>query len=362
MDAKRGGQHIILIVVVVVLVMIVAGVVLVRPHEIIAGSATPVQSEARYLDQISRDPQNPDPYRALARLYFRNHDYEQALTTYTQAINLAPYDAETYLRRGVAFAMLDRFESAATDYEQALSLDFSMQSAVAGEFVALASRVADDQLKAAHVSRAIQLAPTPQAYLVRGDLYASRGDMISPAADYERAVSLGDVPSDFAGHFYRLGESLVEAGQPQNALTFLNRAIQLNPQDANTYYIRARAYDALGDVVSATADYERAAERSDTLRPSILFDLGVMAYESGDYARAVNTLTRAIDADSSHNAARRYRILSYHALGDPTRAFAEFQTLLDGAIVENYGEMAVVADTGSANRRAPQMLAKAIWT
>lgn len=49
--------------------------------------------------------------------------YEEALTLYSEAIQLNPNEADFYLNRGLVYDYLERYQEAITDYTHAIHLD-----------------------------------------------------------------------------------------------------------------------------------------------------------------------------------------------------------------------------------------------
>ena len=56
---------------------------------------------------------------------------------------------------------------------------------------------------------------------------------------------------------YELGHSLTEAGKPDEAIPYLRRAAQLDPQNSNIWYNLGKARQATGDVAQAADAYRR---------------------------------------------------------------------------------------------------------
>ena len=104
--------------------------------------------------------------------------YDQAIADYTQIIELQPYCADAYLKRGYAYLQINKFAKAIADYSQAVELKpysaetYQIRGAAYGNNRLYARAIAD-------ANKAIELRPTyVDAYLLRGNVYRDKGDLI----------------------------------------------------------------------------------------------------------------------------------------------------------------------------------------
>jgi Flp pilus assembly protein TadD len=90
------------------------------------------------------------------------------------------------------------------------------------------------------------------------------------------------------------GKTLVAKGQTEDAIAFLNRAIELNPSDWTFYSAQGVAFDQMRNFAAANIAYQRAL----ALRPgepSVLSNAGLSRMQAGDLANAQILLSRAIE-------------------------------------------------------------------
>lgn len=77
--------------------------------------------------------------------------------------------------------------------------------------------------------QAIAIRPIdPLPYMIRGSIYARRGDLVRATAEYRSAVELAPQDSRTLSH---LGGILAQQGRLQDAAPLLERAVQVNPND-----------------------------------------------------------------------------------------------------------------------------------
>jgi len=93
--------------------------------------------------------------------------------------------------------------------------------------------------------------------------------------------------------YYKLCLEYMVIGDYDNAIYYCNVVLRYNPESADTYVIRARAY-----------------------------------FEKGDMANAISDATRAISHDRNNVSARIIRGNAYAINGDFTRAISDWQAVL----------------------------------
>jgi serine/threonine-protein kinase len=120
------------------------------------------------------------------------------------------------------------------------------------------------------------------------DRDATRVELARKACD--RALRLNDL---LAPVHVTLGIIHVGTGEPERALADFDRALALDPANADALREKARAYEALARPADAEASFRRAAER----RPGYWgthSQLGAFYFRQGRYAEAERALRRAL--------------------------------------------------------------------
>ncbi|MEH2196727.1 toll/interleukin-1 receptor domain-containing protein [Nostoc sp.] len=149
-------------------------------------------------------------------------DYKGAIKDYTQAIQLAPKNADAYIKRGDARYWLKDYQGAIKDYTQA-----------------------------------IQLAPkNADAYIKRGKIRHFIKNYQGAIKDYTQAIQI--VPNNVNAYIER-GHSRFFLKEYQAAIDDYTRAIQITPDSANAYRNRAAVHVNLGNKQEAIKDYKKAA-------------------------------------------------------------------------------------------------------
>jgi serine/threonine protein kinase len=153
-----------------------------------------------------------------------------------------------------------------------------------------------------------------------------KGDSLEALAKYDRAIELN--PQDADAYINR-GILKYEKNDTQGALADYNRAIEINPQDALVYYNRGLLkYGKLNDNQGALADYNRAIE----INPKYAvahFNRGLLKYIGlnddrgalADFNRAIQIDPKDVDSYTERGSLKKEKLNDNQgALADYNRA------------------------------------------
>ena len=148
-------------------------------------------AEEYIMKALKLDPANPHNallFSNLGTIQRRQHQYEQALESYTLALNIAPHTVPILMNRAALYLELGKDEQARVDY--ALALDIETDNR--------------------------------EALLMRAYIYRQKRDYKAARSDYERLLKLS--PLSYNG---RLGLAMLEQkeGKYEEALSLLNKMI-----------------------------------------------------------------------------------------------------------------------------------------
>lgn len=143
---------------------------------------------------------------------------------------------------------------------------------------------------------AIQLAPNVHAaYTNRGTCWFDKGEFDKSVSDFGEAIRLN--PKSSTSHSNR-AESWVRKAEYDKAIADATEAIRLAPSDSWTYRYRGMAYSGKKQFTKAISDYEEAL-KIDGKRASAYALRGAALAGNGDYARAVEDFNKAMSLDPS---------------------------------------------------------------
>jgi tetratricopeptide (TPR) repeat protein len=127
------------------------------------------------------------------------------------------------------------------------------------------------------------------------------------------------------GNFYRArGITAYGNGDFLGAIGNFDRAIRLNPDDAQSYDMRGNVWDELGMVERALADYHEAI-RIDPNSPAVFHDRAILWQRKGALDKALVDLDRAIRFSFTDANLYCDRGLIWYQKGRHGRAIADFE-------------------------------------
>lgn len=140
------------------------------------------------------------------------------------------------------------------------------------------------------------------------------------AGDYPGAIKVLSqlmlVSADDARVVAEYGKVLVQQGRINEALDFLRRAVQLQPNDWTYYSALGVALDSKGDYPNAKQAYERAL----TLKPgesAVLNNFAMSRLQAGDLESAKSLIGSAAAASKDERIARNARLIANLKLPAP---------------------------------------------
>jgi tetratricopeptide (TPR) repeat protein len=286
--------------------------------------------------------------------------FDRAIDFFTDRIADDPRDSHAYTARGTAFASMNELDKAVADFSEAIRLDPKAAQAYHRRAdIAYMKQKSEEYDKAlADYNEAIRLDPGDDwAYHVRGWIYYRRKDYDKALADYETAIKL--VPKEAV--FYRdRGNIALVREEYDKALADYSTAIELQPTYSVPWLQRARTWTAKKEYAHALADYEMAVEVSSTETPPYpmsntalavflagcpddtirngkraleaarkacelgqgaeeLAALAAAHAELGEFDKAVDSQTKAVDAAPSESKPRHLERLQLYKTRKPYR-------------------------------------------
>ena len=217
--------------------------------------------------------------------------YEEAITHYTEALELNPQMFEAYNNRGVVYRKRGKPDEALQDYNRAIELD----------------------------------PDNAGAYNNRGFTYLSQNEPTKALQDFSKAIELD---RDNAGAYYGRGRAYQVQDEPTKALQDFSKAIELDPDNAGAYYGRGRAYQVQDEPTKALQDFSKAIEL-DPDNADAYYYRGLAYLRKGEYDEALQAFSRVIELDPDYADAYYYRGLAYHIKDEPDEALQAFSRVIE---------------------------------
>lgn len=137
------------------------------------------------------------------------------------------------------------------------------------------------------------------------ELYINRASAKIWSEQYNAAFKDLTNATALAGENYRteyyLGVANYYKFSLKNAIKALDRCVELNPEYAPAYYLRAACLGELGKYRTAIEDYSKAYNLDSTLTIA-LFNIAVTKYQDRDYSGAQSDLTQLLQSDLENQA------------------------------------------------------------
>jgi len=205
-------------------------------------------------------------------------------TRYGVSADRTPQTAGTFIDRGIMFAMRGEYELAVMDFDEAIRLNPDMAA----------------------------------AYILRA------------RAIYASVSRVDSVEKNFSGLTTVVSDRKISGEQARiydRAIDDINRAIRLDPNDADAYLLRGAMYYNKGDNDRTIADCTEAI-RLDPNFARAYVSRGLTYARKGDYDRAIADYTQAIRIDPNNARSYRNRGLAYDIKDDMDKAIADYTQVI----------------------------------
>ncbi len=157
--------------------------------------------------------------------------------------------------------------------------------------------------------------------------------------DWNRVIGLGEeilkldpnhqpIRSETAAAYRLRGESYAKTGDHDRAISNFQRAIHLDPYDADYYFLRGVSYIKKGEYDRAIRDYDRAI-LLDPNNADYYFKRGTIYSDKGDYNMAIVNFSEAIQLDGNKADYYYSRSLVYAIKGDHEKATADLESAIE---------------------------------
>ncbi|NOX61731.1 MAG: tetratricopeptide repeat protein [Chloroflexi bacterium] len=248
------------------------------------GDLSPIEMAIEEAQQaVKENPQDPDLRLDLARIYYENRMYEEALEQAGQVLNAFPDNNDALLIVGLSNIRLDQPAEAIPPLEKFIELRKDHSTARADVVLEM-------------------------VYYFVGESYMKLGQSAEAVPPLEAALEI--TPTD-ADALYQLGLAKQSLGDPEAALTYYHKAVRLVPDFTEVYEGMVECYTALN--MPAHVEYAK----------------GMKAFGTRDYELAKNHLLKAVEDLPDFAPALLGLGLTYEKLGELETAAEIIQRALD---------------------------------
>ncbi|MDR1821894.1 MAG: tetratricopeptide repeat protein [Oscillospiraceae bacterium] len=235
----------------------------------------------------------------LGIAHFDNHNYDEAIKNFNEAIELDPNLAVAYSNRGAAYSYIDECELAIADYVKARELNRK------GAIV--------DHLNAIKLNQ-----NNATAYYKHGNNYCDKGEYDLAIADYAKAIELNP---NYANVYCDRGFAYTQKDEYDLAIADYTKAIKLNP-NYKLYCARGIVYYKKSKYRLAITDCTKAIKLNPNYAGSFCIR-GIAYYKKGKYKLVISDFTKAIELEPDLASLYKLRAETYTALNKPDLAAAD---------------------------------------
>ncbi|HDL18548.1 MAG TPA: tetratricopeptide repeat protein [Bacteroidetes bacterium] len=235
---------------------------------------------------LTIDPKSADTYKNMAFAYIRLNNHDKAVENYKKAIELDSNDTKSMLALGMEYYNTKKYNECIAIMKKLLEKDPENKDAVS--YLALSYDLMGNREKALE-AYANALAKNPKdsdLYFNRGRLFYNANDYVNAAKNFEKVAQLS--PEDFDA-IYNVGNTYLSIGNNlqkerkalekkngdekkindlktqemanyKKALTYLEKAVKLNPEHHNAWYNLAVTYVRLGMVEKGKEAFAKSDE------------------------------------------------------------------------------------------------------
>ncbi len=213
---------------------------------------------------LARMPKTPVQskvvHRALAEIYAGAENYDKAIAEFTWLLKGEPQREDLLRKRGACFAASKKYQQAITDYTALLAINRYETGCMrlrASAYERL-GRWAD---AAADYQRIIEIEPkNDTGYKLHAETMIRLNRLPEAISDYTKILKFA--PDDTDAMTCR-GEAYLRLGEKVKAMKDFSAAIAEEPDSAKkAYLLRAKCYQASGNISAAQADLAKAKRLS----------------------------------------------------------------------------------------------------
>ncbi len=237
---------------------------------------------ADYSCALTLNPSIAETLKQRANLYDEMKCYEEAVSDYTRAIQLDPTDSTLYCNRGVTFFKMKRYEEASADYDRAIELNPQDAQAWYNKGTELGNTGnLQEALKCFQAANRLGFPQAPQA-MEKLQSMLTNPVPVSPAG------------SSQAAKWFELGMAAGRAEEWHTALSCFEKALELDPDNAEAWYSKAVTLAGLGREDEGVACYDRALQLN-AENAEAWYNKGAISGNSGQFHEALIYFEKALD-------------------------------------------------------------------
>lgn len=193
----------------------------------------------------------------------------------------------------------------------------------------------------------------PGIRINNGERYLNEGKLDEALAQFSKA--LASDPSSVPA-LNKAGWVLLLQKKPDKSIEKLNRSIEINPNDPETYMMRAGAYISKKYWGRAMNDYKKASELSPD-NPDIYFGMGRLCLTKKDFEKAEKYFNKALETHPNHPIYLLSRSFAYINQAKHKKAKQDAETVLKNPDIDmdtRIGALLAIAEIEAVSEHNPK--------
>lgn len=253
-------------------------------------------------------------YLASSQYFIKQ--YDNAIANFEKVLRREPKREDIYNWIGVCQLLSGNYISARDNFKQCLRLDPDFASAYFN--LGKTQYALEDYGNAAHnLEKAQDMMPgDPDLMRMLADIYYNAGKWSKSKSIYESLFILNNKSERIN---YRLGDINLRLNQWEKAITYLSNFLAIVPANIEAEKKIGIAYFNIEKYTYALDGFEKAAKTLWDDKELMLFT-AIAANKLGDYAKAVDYATRAVNLDKNYTRAYYQLAIAYRALKQKKQA------------------------------------------
>lgn len=204
-------------------------------------------------EAVAENPNNEGAIYELAYCYDQLGDIDASIKCYSDFIDDNPYSFTAWYNLGNAYAKLDNLEKAAWAYDYCILINDDFGPAY---FNLGHTHLSLDRFTTAigYFEKCMELdGEDPLALCYIGECHEQLGNLTDAKEFYRKSLELAPMLPDAW-----LGMGIVEdlEGKTREGIVLIQKAAELDPENASIYHVLAGAYEKLEDNENAIENYE----------------------------------------------------------------------------------------------------------
>jgi tetratricopeptide (TPR) repeat protein len=302
-----------------------------------------------YIKGLELDSSVASWHYELADIHFALKDYNNALVQYKSTKALDPNYPNVYYQIGKLYFYAGKYDQAVQELEEA-SKNGKEQNfyfcTIYGQSLRACRKLEDAQI---YLEKAYAL--KPEDLTTARALANNSFEQKKYARTAEVLRSIVILPEAEAGDFSRLGESyynlagkeVAQRSYYDSAAVYLKRGLALNADDKRLPYLIGMTYYASDQYDSALVYFNRKAAVDSTYMP-VYINLGYSYLKKENYPEAVRVLRKAIQLDSTRVSVHMMLASSLNYLDSTRAAKTEYRKIIsmDSTQGDAYGGLGFI--------------------